>query len=236
MCYNGVSGSRVSFFRLCIMFLFIVIGVLIFLMLLAVNLWNFSNLFPILQTPPLNYISSMKQNLFPFFGFEIILFYTNLVSNPKNIRSYTSSGIAVLTLLYILIYLTCVSVISQPVLKELPYPVIELGKTIGIKGGFFERFDVLFFTVWIMTLFTTVGIYIDVAIFTLKSIYTKRNKHTFIFVIIPIIYFFTLIPKNSTELAEFAIILSYLNIIYITIIPTLLLLISYKKKSNSSKE
>lgn len=217
------------------MFLFIGIGVLIFLMLLTINLWDSSNLFPILQ-PPLNYISSMKQKSFPFWGFEIVLFYTNLFSNPKNVRSYTSSGIAVLTLLYILIYLTCVIVISQPVLKELPYPVIELGKTIEIKGGFFERFDVRFFTVWIMTLFTTVGIYIDVAIFILKSIYPKRNKHTFIFVIIPIVYFFTLRPKNSTELAKFERILSYLNIIFITIIPTLLLLIGYKKSSNSSKE
>ncbi|TKH23818.1 spore gernimation protein GerLB [Bacillus wiedmannii] len=226
----GLCGSRIALLRLNIWFLLITLSVLILLFLLNINLIDITRLFPILQTPPIDYITSMRHTAFTFSGFEIVLFYTSLISKPKNAPRYVVRGVFLVIAIYIIIYLMCISLFSQNVTQVLTYPVIELGKGLEIDE-FLERFDILFFFTWIITLFTTTVMYIDISLIALSSIFKKIKKQTFVFILMPIIYFIAFIPQGMGNLNQFGYILSLVNFSFMLIIPAVLLLITCIKKS-----
>ncbi|WP_100617977.1 GerAB/ArcD/ProY family transporter [Bacillus cereus] len=234
----GLSISRIALLRLNIWFLLIVLVVLLFLITLNINIMKLENLFPIFVTAPNNYLKSMENTAFTFSGFEIVLFYTSLIQKPKQAPKYVFKGILLLTLIYILIYLVCVLVLSQPVIKDLTYPVIELGKGIQIRGGFLERFDALFFTTWVIKLFTTTIMYIDISLIAFCSIFKTISKKTFIFIFMPVIYCIAFIPSSMSELSKFGYKLSLFNLGYLILVPACLLILTFIKRylNNASKE
>ncbi|WP_267865450.1 GerAB/ArcD/ProY family transporter [Bacillus cereus] len=226
----GLSISRVALLRLNIGFLLIVLVILLFLMVLSINIMQLTNLYPIFVTPPKNYFTSMADTAFTFSGFEIVLFYTSLIQKPNQAPKHVVKGILILTFIYILVYLVCILVLSQPVLKNLTYPVIELGKEIEIHGGFLERFDAMFFTAWVVKLFTTTIMYIDISLIALCSIFKTIHKKTFIFILMPIIYFIAFIPSGMEEVNKFGYNLSLFNLGFLIFVPTFLLILIFIKR------
>ncbi|MCU5556953.1 spore germination protein [Bacillus cereus] len=225
----GLCGSRMALVQFCIVGLYIVIVALILSFMLNINNLDFTHLFPILKTPPIGYIHALKKSGFAFLGFEVVLYYSFLINNPKKAPVYVVSALLVVVLLYTITYLVCICIFSQSVVKQLVYPVLELGKEVDI-GEFLERFDALFFMTWIITIFSTTIIYIDMIVIVLTSIFKKEKKQTFVFILMPIVYMTSIFPNSQEEVRHFGNMATTVNFFYILIIPPILLLITFVKK------
>ncbi|MDM5187165.1 endospore germination permease [Bacillus sp. DX4.1] len=231
----GVSGSRAALLRLNLLFLPIVVCAIFALSLLNINLMDSHNLMPFFQTKWSQYAIGMKESIFTFIGFEIVLFYSSLINQKDKIPLAAAKGVMITNLLYILMYLTCITVFSYTTTKSLTYPVIELGKEIEIGGGFLERFDAIFFTTWIVTIFTTTAMYYDIAVMSFCSMFPSIKKKTFIFVSAPIIYLLNVLPENVAKLTQYGVYLAWVDMACIILVPTLVLII-YKIKGSKKNE
>jgi spore germination protein len=222
----AVSGSRVGIIRLNLLFFPIVLFIALFV--LAMNIPNFEpkNLAPFFTTSWEGYLEGGKESLFSLSGSEILLFYIAFVNRPKKVTKYAMIGASIPLGLYLLIYMMAVGVFTAETTATLVYPTIELAKEAEVPGGFFGRIESLFFMIWIMTIFNTASLSIDVALMALSSLFKKVKKMTFIFMITPFIYLIAMFPVNLIEVAILGKYLSYSVIGLGILIPTILLLLA----------
>jgi spore germination protein len=105
------------------------------------------------------------------------------------------------------------------------YPTIEIAKEVEVPGGFFERFESVFFMVWIMTIFNTTAMAYDICLIALGSVFKKVKKMTWILALSPIIYIIAMTSQDLLELDTMGQWVSYSIFVYSVFIPLLLLLI-----------
>jgi len=222
----AVSGPSSVIIRINLMFLPIVLCILAVLILLNVNFFEVKNIKPFFVTDWLGILQASRETIFSFLGFETILFYNMFLNKPKDMVKSALVGISIPFLLYLLIFLFVIGVFGTEVTRNLLYPTAELARLVEIPGGFFERFESLFFTIWVMTLFTTAAMAYDVTLLALKSVFNKVNRMTLIFILSPIMYIIAMTPQNVLELSIFGEWISYIGIILSMVIPVLLLIIA----------
>ncbi|KFN02088.1 spore gernimation protein GerLB [Bacillus clarus] len=226
----GVNGSRAALLRLNVLFLPIVVVAILLLSLLNVNLMEIDSLLPAFQTDVSQYAKGLKNSIFTFIGFEVALFYAVMLNRTEKKAPMAVAKAVMLTVMsYILIYITCISVFTYMTTKGLTYPTIELGKEIEIGGGFLERFDAIFFTTWIITIYNTTAMYYDVAALLFCAMFPKVKKHIFIFVSAPIIFMVNMVPGNLDALSNYGTYLAWVDMGCIVLAP-LLVFIVYKIK------
>ncbi|WP_164670183.1 GerAB/ArcD/ProY family transporter [Virgibacillus doumboii] len=229
----AVSGSRAGLFRLNVMFLPFIIFISFLVMLFTTGLFEPRNLLPVLKTDMNGYLKALNQSIFSFLGFGILLFYTSLVKHPRNVPKKASIGMSIAVVLYILLYVMCIGVFGNLAAGNLIYPTVELAKDVEIPGGFFERFESLFFVIWIMAIFNTTVMGLDGAVFLLNSIFKKDRKHQLIFLLAPLAYIIGMIPQNVNEVSLFGLFISYYGFL-VTVFITILLYIALKVRGVKS--
>ncbi|HDR7792943.1 TPA: endospore germination permease [Bacillus luti] len=234
----GISGSRTALLRLNILFLPIVLIAIVFLFLLNVNLMEVDNLLPVFQTHMSQYVIGIKDSVFTFIGFEVALFYAAMLNDKaaKKAPLAVAKAIMVTVLSYILIYVTCISVFTYMTTRGLTYPTIELGKEIEIGGGFLERFDAIFFTTWIITIYNTTAMYYDVASLLFCAMFPKVKKQIFIFVSAPIIFMVNMLPGNLDTLSNYGTYLAWIDMGLIVLVPLLVFIVYKIKRRNGGNE
>src|SRR5690625_8030978 len=82
--------------------------------------------------------------------------------------------------LYLFIYVMCIAVFGNHVTENLIYPTIELAKAVDIPGEFFERFESIFFVVWIMAFFIKLPLPFAFPVFEFPLTFKKFRKFMFI--------------------------------------------------------
>jgi spore germination protein len=222
----AVTGERVGLLRLNMMFLPIILSITIVVAALNIPLMEADNFFPLFETSLTGYLRGTTESFFSFAGFEILLFYVALMNKPKTAPKYAVIGISFVIILYLIIQFATIGVFSYVVTSELLYPTIELAKEVEVPGGFFERFESVFFTIWIMALFNTSAMGYDIAVFALTSLFKKVKKLTIIFILAPVIYFIGMIPQDFNGINKFAEMISYSGIVISLVLPTTLFIIA----------
>ncbi|UKS23869.1 spore germination protein [Paenibacillus sp. HWE-109] len=218
----AVSGSRAGLIRLNILFIPIVIVVTLAVLLLSLSVFDTKELKPFFTTDWKSLASAMKSTTFSLLGFEVILFYITMMNCPQKAPKAVVIGVFLPVVGYTVIYLTCVGVFSQMALMEITYPVVELAKEVYIPGEFFERLESIFFTIWIMAAFTTTVMAYDCTIYALQSLFTKPKHKTWVFVLSPIIYLMSMLPKNMSDFSKMGPIISYFGIVVSMLFPMLI--------------
>jgi spore germination protein len=226
----GVSGSSASLLRLNLLFLPIVIFINGLVLLLNINLMEIRNLKPFFTTGWTGVLQGTKETTFSFLGYAILLFYIALMNQPKQAPKAAVYGISIPLIMYLLIYLTAIATLSNAGAANIIYPTIEIAKEVEVPGKFFERFDAIFFTIWIMTIFNTAAMAFDVSIIALGSIFRKVKKITWICILSPIIYLIAMLPQSTVEMNTFGEWISYIGIVMNIFLPPLLLLIAKMRK------
>lgn len=230
----GVCGSRAALLRLNMLFLPIVFIAMLSLTLLNIKSIRLESLLPVFQTQWKHYAMGIKDSIFTFLGFEVGLFYAVMLNRTvKKAPFAVAKGVLVTVFSYILIYITCIGVFTYVTTKGLTYPTIELGKEIEIGGGFLERFDAIFFTIWIITVYNTAVMFFDIAVLLFCSMFPKVSKHTFIFISAPFIFIITMIPGNVEALMGYGTYLAWVDVGFV-VVPTLLVFIVYTLKKRRS--
>ncbi|MFJ8220358.1 MULTISPECIES: endospore germination permease [Bacillus cereus group] len=233
----GIAGSRAALLRLNVLFLPIVLIAIVLLSLLNVNLMEVDNLLPAFQTDVSQYAVGVKNSIFTFIGFEVALFYAVMLNDTaKKAPMAVAKAVMVNVLSYILIYLTCISVFTYMTTRGLTYPTIELGKEIEIGGGFLERFDAIFFTTWIITIYNTTAMYYDVASLLFCAMFPKVKKHIFIFVSAPMIFVLNMLPGNLNTLSNYGTYLAWIDMGFVVLAPLLVFIVYKIKRRNGRNE
>lgn len=233
----GVAGSRAALLRSNVLFLPIVLIAIVFLSLLNVNVMKVENLLPAFQTNVSQYALGVKNSIFTFIGFEVALFYAVMLNETaKKAPLVVAKAVMVNVLSYILIYLTCISVFTYMTTRGLTYPTIELGKEIEIGGGFLERFDAIFFTTWIITIYNTTAMYYDVASLLFCAMFPKVKKHIFIFVSAPMIFMLNMLPGNLDTLSNYGTYLAWIDMGFVVLAPLLVFIVYKIKRRNGGNE
>lgn len=222
----SVAGERVSLFRLNIMFLPIIFFITLIVGLFNIQLIEMDNFFPVFQTSISGYASGVKETIFSFEGFEILLFYVALMNRPKKAMKASLFGMSVVVILYLFIHIITIGSFSYLATAQLLYPTVELAKEVQVPGGFFERFESIFFTIWIMALFNTAAMGYDVALLAINSIFKRVKKHVIIFIMAPIIYIVGLLPQDFNGMNKMAQYISYLGVVMGFVLPAILLVLA----------
>ncbi|MZQ81946.1 endospore germination permease [Paenibacillus sp. 5J-6] len=218
----AVSGSRVGLIRLNILFIPIVLFVTVLVLLFSLGMVDVKELKPFFTTDWKSLASATKTTAFSLLGFEVILFYITMMNRPKDAPKAVAIGVLIPLVLYTSIYLVCVGVFSQLALPEITYPAVELAKEMTIPGEFFERFESIFFTIWIMAVFTTTVMAYDCTIYGLRSLFTKPKHKTWVFILSPIIYLLCMYPKNLSDFSKMSTLISYTGIVVSILFPILI--------------
>ena len=119
---------------------------------------------------------------------------------------------------YLMVFLVSIGVFGNAVTENLAFPTIELAKRVDIPGAIFERIDTIVFTIWIMAIFNTAAVTLDIAVLLLTSIFHRANKKMITFILSPIVYYIALFPQQFTQVQNAANFLSLFHIIFIVIV------------------
>lgn len=222
----AVAGSRIALLRLNLLFLPIVLLVILFVHIYTLRFFEMENLRPFFST---NWTTILKGSWdvgLSYSGFEVVLFYTILMRRPADSPKAVVTGLSIPMLLYMTIYVFTIGVFSPEVTKNLVYPSIELAKAVEVPGGFIERVESLFFTIWIMTLFNTSTMYLDVAIMNFSFLFRSVKRFTWILILSPVIYLCAMLPENLVNFFTFGDQLTYFGLIIVYLVPILILCIA----------
>ncbi|MGC5327864.1 GerAB/ArcD/ProY family transporter [Brevibacillus sp. SYSU BS000544] len=222
----AVSGPSIGIIRLNVLFFPIVLLIVIFVLIFTIQLIEKENLQPMFITGVKPILSGIKDSVFSFLGFEIVLFYTALMKRPQDAPKAAMIGLSIPILLYTIIYLFTVGVFSSFGTKNLVFPTIELAKEVELPGAFLERVDSIFFTVWIMTIFNTSSMAYDLSVMLIRSILPQCKKITLISVLAFISYVLSMLPQNFNQLSSFGEIISISGVVIGLLMPMILLVIA----------
>lgn len=223
----AVAGSRAALLRLNVMFFPIVFGILLVILLFNIPHFEFGNLRPFFSSNLGDISEGVKESIFSFIGFEILLFYIVIVDNKqlKKVGKYSFIGLGLITFMYLLVLFFSLGVYTLEGTEQLLYPTIELAKTVQIPGGIIERLESLFFTIWIMTIFNTSAMALDISLICLRSLVPKLKKSTCIFILLPLIYVSAMIPQDVIQLNKIGEFIGYSGLIAGGFIPIVLFIL-----------
>jgi spore germination protein len=157
----AVSGSRAGLFRLNMMFLPIISFIMFLVTVFSLGIFQVDNFFPVFKTDFSGYVQAVRASTLSFLGFYILFFYIALVRKPEKAPKMAVYGMSMTVIVYVITFFLTVGVFGNITTSELIFPVIEISKELEIPGGFFERFDSIFFVVWIMAIFNTMCMALD---------------------------------------------------------------------------
>lgn len=220
----AVSGSRVGLVRLTMLFLPFVLLVTGIFLLMSVNLFEFKKLMPVLHSDWGSILSGVQESIFSFLGFEGVLFYVTLMRKPEEAPKLTFIGVMIAIVTYVSIYIFTIAVFSYEVTENIMYPTIELAREVTVPGDFFERLESLFLIFWLVSIFATTSIALDVSVQSV-SYFTKLDKKKLLYVLAPILYLLSMYPQNIVQLSNLGKLVSYMGIVTALIIPVMLFLV-----------
>ncbi|TDF94114.1 GerAB/ArcD/ProY family transporter [Paenibacillus piri] len=226
----AVYGSRVGLLRLNMLFFPIVGAVLTLSLLLNVGVVDVNHFKPMFVTDWKGIMKGAQASGFSFLGFEIVLMYAMLMKNPQRTVKAAVKGTMIPFATYIVLYIFTIGVLSYRNTAELAFPTVEFAKEAEVPGAFFERFESLFFTIWIMTIFNTTAMSLDVCMLSLKSIVPKASKMTKLLVLSPLIYLISFVPQDNSELNSFGTVISFFHFMCCIMLPAFIFIAAKWRK------
>ncbi|WP_100012557.1 GerAB/ArcD/ProY family transporter [Lentibacillus sediminis] len=208
----AVSGSREGLFRLNTMFLPIILLITVGVLLFNFGWFDFGNLQPIFQTGFTDLLRGAGSSVTSYIGFGILWFYVGLVKDPEKAPRAAAIGMSLPMLLYVLLFVMIVGVFGNAATANLLYPTVELAKTVDLPVGFFERFESIFFVIWIMAIFNTTVMVLDVAVLALHTLFKNTPKIKILLIVTPLTYLVSMYPQNLLEVSRFGEIISYTGV------------------------
>lgn len=218
-------GSEASIIRLHVLFFPIVLVTLLFVLVMNIGFLKVDNLMPVFVTPLPRFLSGTTECLYSLMGADIMLFYLSRMKQPERGVRAGMIGVVIPTLLFMLIYLFLIGVFSRDVIRVLGYPTIELAKEIQVPGEFFERFESVFLSIWIMTIFNTASTSLNLAQLAFSSLFPRMQKSTMLLTLSPLIYLAATSYRNSAELIRTSHHIVILGLFATVLMPFIMLVI-----------
>ncbi len=233
---RGEIGDLVKFNEISFWIMFLPIFVVF--ILVSINA-DFTNLLPVLNSEPLNYLSASRYALFCFGGFEIAYLIFPYAKNKKNVSRVLRKSIMFVTIFYAIVMMLVLAVFSKAQGRILLWPTISMIRSLYIPGTFVERWEGIVMALWILFYFTT---FVNTYFFAseiVKNVFKLKDIKISSLLIMPIIYVVALYPENIAEIYTLQFktnLVLYTAIFVFIILPILILIMGKVKGRRKSKD
>ncbi|MCL2404830.1 MAG: Ger(x)C family spore germination protein [Defluviitaleaceae bacterium] len=126
------------------------------LLVLALMDTDWSNLQPVLTTPPQTMLNGTLRLGFLFTGLECLLLVSPYVHPEKKMRKAVVSALGVAGIIITIITVLTLASFGRGVVDR-PWPVLAMMDMLTLPGAFIERQEALVFSFWIITTFALVN-------------------------------------------------------------------------------
>lgn len=195
--------------RLNELIFYILLPVLI-IFFIPIPLGNFTNILPIANTDIYSLAKCSLTTGYYFQGIEILLVIYPLVTQKNKIFKSGIIAIALITMQFLIVSISCILVFSPDVTQRLLIPGISLLKVANIPV--LERLDTLFLILWLPFVLKPVITSGFCGAYSLSKLFnTNAKKYYFLCVTITciLIYIMSLIPQGFVQALEFSSYLGY---------------------------
>ncbi|WP_443659316.1 GerAB/ArcD/ProY family transporter [Clostridium algidicarnis] len=200
---NLVRFNEISFLIMFFPFIFI------FIILLKNS--DFTNMLPVFNQKPFDYIKSLLQSLVSFAGIEMIFLLLPLAQNKISARKSVFKAVGFTTIFYTLINIFCLAILSKEQTKRVLWPTITMVTSIDFPGLFVERWEGVIMLLWILFYFTTFINLYYFSCYIISDVFKLKDIKLSILITIPFIYIIAIFPESVYTLNTF--IMSILRIL-----------------------
>ncbi|TLS35225.1 GerAB/ArcD/ProY family transporter [Pseudalkalibacillus caeni] len=207
--------------------LFIVL--LIAISLTAYSLVDFRYIFPIGEAGISNILKGSKQVLLSMLGFEFLLFlYPFIEGDEKSILKTATLANVFVTVLYVFLIFTTLIFFTPTELNIVPEPLLYMLKSFHFRV--LERYDLLFLSIWIVSVLTSLITYFYLTVKGMESFRKKRSNIPIYMLSILGYIILTFFPEDPFKLQRFSSFLTNLSYLFFCGFPLLLLIVSLLSK------
>lgn len=159
-------------------------------------------------------------------GTFVLTLLVPFMKKPRQVLKAGSAALFIIGFIYGMIVCVTLGMFGAQETKLLSYPTLEAARSIAIGGGLLERFDALFIIVWVISIFTTIFTNYYLAAYSLQQVMRHKDHHLMSSFFLPFIFIFSLLPRNIYQVYDFASFISIFGLIFLTLYPLLLWLVS----------
>ncbi|MGM7700774.1 GerAB/ArcD/ProY family transporter [Pseudalkalibacillus sp. Hm43] len=191
-------------------------------------------LFPIGQAGALKILVGAHSVLISMLGFEMLLLLFKYVdANDRSIIKSVSIANGITTVIYVFLTIISYVVFSPKEIEIVPQPVLYMLKAITFK--IVERIDLLFLSIWIVIVTTSLMSYLLFASKGLSHFMKKEEHKKAAYVLAIPIYLLALIPQDKFQIEQISTYIGYASYLFIAIFPIVLWILSRMTSSNSKR-
>ncbi|SFI79802.1 MULTISPECIES: spore germination protein [unclassified Bacillus (in: firmicutes)] len=217
----------------------IIFPITIFIFLLtafmSIGIFEIDNLRPVLGLGIMPVLKGIKTTTLAYSGAEIMLLLLVFMKQPNKGVKVVLVGIAIPLIFYVITVVMVIGAFSIDGVITRTWPTFDLMRSFEIPGLIFERFESLLLVIWIMQIFSTYTICYYAAAFGLAQLF-KKNIHSFMYGLLPVVYIIALIPKNTNDLFKLGDMIGNTALLLFGVLPILLLMIvRWRKRKNETK-
>lgn len=194
---------------------------------------EFQYILPIGSSGIKNILLGSKNSLLAMLGFEgLLVVFPFIIHNKKGVFKTVSLANIFITLFYTYFIFFSLISFSTHQLEQMREPILNLLR--GMTYTMIDRVDLLFLSIWIVPMATSIIAYLY---FASKSMNVKKKNYPKAVMINGLILFLiTWIPHEDEIITLFNQYVSYLSYVVVFLIPTLLLILSYLMKKHEMSE
>lgn len=198
---------------------------------------DFTNIFPMFNHSPIEYVKASQSSLYSLIGFGIIYMVLPLVNEKDDIFKVTFKSVAFIVIFYLIIFLSTLFIFPSNYNSKLLWPTITALSTVDIQGAFIERWEGLVMVFWIVFYFTT---YVNVLCFIsdiVKDVFHLEDVKISLVLILPFIYLISLYPQNIAEVYDIRNkFVPYIDTVIVGLLPIVLLVTGFTRGNNPRRK
>lgn len=198
---RGTVSALVKFNEISFIIMFIPIAIIL---VFATRSGDLTNVLPIFQNKPEDYLYAIMTSTYAFGGFEIIFLIMPFLKNKdkRSIRKTLLYSIMFITIFYALVVILCLMFFTKDHTKQLIWPTMTLIRAIVIPGAFVERWEGIVMALWVFFYYTT---FVNSYFFSsdvIKDAFNLQDIRLSSLILAPIIYVMALYPQNIAEVYD----------------------------------
>ena len=164
---------------------------------------DFSNLMPVMATPPASILSGGFTSFFAFSGVEALLIVGPFLARPKHLTKSSIQALAVTGIFMTAITAMTIARFGPSNVVHQMWPVLKMMDTVSLPGSVIDRQGALIMTFWIISAYATINAALFFSSLLLKDV-VKTGRHSFyILGLIPIIAFAAHLPSNLEQVYNY---------------------------------
>lgn len=216
-----VSGGINSIARVYQIVFPITILVLIISYGFSLRLFEISNLRPVLGEGIIPVLHGLKSSILVYSGCEVVMTIVAFMDNPKQAAKAMLGGIAIPFGLYLLTVIFVIGGLSINSVITSTWPTIDLIRSFEITGFFVERLEFPLMVIWLMQMFCNFCSFFFQASLGISQLF-KLSYQPVIFVMVPLLYLSTMVPKSRQDLFALGDAIGIMGVWLFLLIPVLL--------------